>query len=73
MSFLSFGVFQKIPPDQLPTFHEIRALGIKLYKDSGDNPQALAGHASEEMTKNYASGHDEIRWTEVKAELKKTL
>lgn len=46
------------------TFHEIRALGIKLYKDAGINPQQLAGHSSGKMTKNYDSGHDEIRWIE---------
>ncbi len=65
-------IFQKIPANQRPTFHEIRALGIKLYKDSGENPQELAGHASEEMTNNYDSGHDEIRWIKVKANLKTT-
>lgn len=46
------------------TFHEIRALGIKCYKDKGIEPQQLAGHSSEKMTKNYDSGHDEIRWIE---------
>lgn len=44
------------------SFHEIRALGIKRYKDMGINPQKLAGHASEKMTKNYDSDHEEIRW-----------
>lgn len=46
------------------SFHEIRALGIKRYKDAGINPQSLAGHSSEKMTKNYDSGHGEIRWIE---------
>lgn len=46
------------------SFHEIRALGIKLYKDEGLNPQSLAGHSSEKMTKNYDLGHEEIRWIE---------
>jgi len=49
-----------------PTFHEIRALGIKQYKDSGIDPQELAGHSSKKMTNNYDSGHDEIRWVETK-------
>lgn len=52
--------------DSRPTFHEIKALSIKLYKDSGVDPQELAGHSSEKMTKNYDSGHDEIRWIETK-------
>ncbi len=48
------------------SFHEIRALGVKWYKDQGEKPQELAGHASEKMTKNYDSGHSEIRWIEAK-------
>jgi len=47
------------------SFHEIRALGIKLYKDKGIDPQKLAGHSSSKMTKNYDSGHDEIRWIDI--------
>lgn len=66
----NLDIFNDIPIPQRPTFHEIRALGIKLYKDAGANPQGLAGHASEEMTKNYDSGHDEIRWVNVEANLK---
>lgn len=50
-----------------PTFHEIRSLGIKLYRESGIDPQRLAGHASEQMTKNYEAGYEEIRWVEVEA------
>ncbi len=46
------------------SFHEIRALGIKQYKDAGLDPQSLAGHSSAKMTKNYDSGHGDIRWTE---------
>lgn len=57
-------IFESIPRTARPTFHEIRALGIKEYKDKGANPQLLAGHASAKMTKNYDAGHDEIRWIE---------
>jgi len=46
---------------QCPTFHEIIALGIKGIREMGNNPQQLADHASAEMTKNYDSGHDDIR------------
>jgi integrase len=56
-----------------PTFHEIRALGIKLYKDQGADPQQLAGHASSQMTANYDLGHEDIRWIEAKAGLEITL
>lgn len=62
-------IFEGTPEDGRPTFHEIRALGIKLYKDSGINPQQLAGHSTEKMTKNYDSDHEDIRWMEVSAEL----
>lgn len=57
-------VFKSIKREARPTFHEIRALGIKTYKDRGFDPQQLAGHATAKMTKNYDSGHDEIRWIE---------
>jgi len=62
--------FEGIDPKSLPSFHEIRALGIKLYRDQGIEPQKLAGHSTAKMTSNYDSGHDEIRWVEVAAELK---
>ena len=62
------GLFDGTPDSERPTFHEIRALGIKRYRDKGQDPQQLAGHASAKMTSNYDSGHDEIRWIEVSAE-----
>lgn len=63
-------LLEDMPEAERPTFHEIRALGIKLYKDAGIDPQKLAGHASEKMTKNYDSDHSEIRWVETEAGLK---
>ncbi len=62
------GLFDKAPEGERPTFHEIRALGIKNLRDKGADPQKLAGHSSAKMTSNYDSGHDEIRWVEVSAE-----
>ena len=62
----SLDIFERMTMKTRPTFHEIRALGIKQYKDSGIDPQELAGHSSEKMTNNYDSGHDEIRWVETK-------
>jgi integrase len=44
-----------------PTFHEIRSLGIALYRQSGwseERVQALAGHADVEMTRHYMEGHE---------------
>ena len=63
------GLFEGWVKGTQPSFHEIRALGIKLYKDQNIDPQGLAGHASAQMTSNYDSGHDEIRWIEVEASL----
>jgi len=60
--------YKHLQPKERPTFHELRALGIKRYKDKGTDPQALAGHASEQMTKNYDADHDEIRWVEVRTD-----
>lgn len=62
------GLFENVPEEQRPTFHEIRALGIKTYRDNKKNPQQLAGHASEQMTNNYDSDHEDIRWVEVSAD-----
>lgn len=50
-----------------PTFHEIRSLGIALYRRAGwseEQVQALMGHASERMTQAYMAGH-EAPWTDV--------
>lgn len=47
-----------------PTFHEIRALGARLYRDAGIDPQALLGHADAATTRWYLDRH-EVRWTEV--------
>ena len=43
-----------------PGFHEIRALSLHLYKKAGKDGQRIAGHASEEMTKNYQRDHTEV-------------
>jgi integrase len=59
--------FAGIPMAQRPTFHEIRALGQRMYRNGGINPKELGGWASEKMAKNYDSGHDEIRWVEAKS------
>ena len=57
--------YKHLTPAERPTFHELRALGIKRYKDKDIDPQQLAGHASKQMTKNYDADHEDIRWVEV--------
>lgn len=52
-----------------PSWHEIRSLGIALYRERGwtlEQVQALAGHATKAMTEVYAEGH-EAPWTDVSA------
>lgn len=49
-----------MPKAKRPTFHEIRALGGRLYELAGWSKQEiqdLMGHADEEMTEHYLEGH----------------
>jgi len=64
----NLDMFKKMPAEERPTFHEIRALGIKLYEEQGRDAQFLAGHKNRAMTEKYKEGH-EIKWTEVNAGL----
>lgn len=53
--------------ETLPTFHEVRSLGIARYYRMGlSKPQIqlIAGHASIEMTEHYLEGHD-LPWVDV--------
>ncbi|WP_349616966.1 tyrosine-type recombinase/integrase [Azotobacter salinestris] len=50
--------------EEQPGFHEIRALSLHLYKKAGKDGQKIAGHASEEMTKNYQRDHAEVVWSD---------
>lgn len=55
-----------------PTLHEIRSLGMDLYRRAGwtdDQIQALAGHEDVEMTRHYLDGHD-APWIKVRGGLK---
>lgn len=52
------GLFEGIAHP--PSFHEIRSLGIALYRDAGwtkEQVQRLAGHEDVAMTEHYLSGH----------------
>lgn len=64
--------FKGVPRQQLPTFHEIRALGSWLYKQQGfDNEsyiQPLMAHADPKMTQHYQQGHEQ-EWVRVEAGL----
>ncbi|MFC3679610.1 tyrosine-type recombinase/integrase [Bacterioplanoides pacificum] len=60
---------QYLTPAERPSFHELRAYGIKLYQDHKLNSQPLAGHSSERQHKNYDSRHEDIRWVEIDASL----
>jgi integrase len=54
-----------------PTFHELRSLGIALYRQAGwteEQVQALAGHAGVKMTRHYMEGH-EAPWQPVESGL----
>lgn len=66
------GLFDDLPREKRPTFHEVRALGSWLYKKQGfDNEgyvQPLMAHADEKMTEHYQKGHEQ-QWVRVKAEL----
>lgn len=55
-----------LPPENgsPATFHEIRALGARLLRDRGIDPQALLGHIDPQMTRTYLDRH-EVQWVEV--------
>lgn len=65
------GIFNSIPKNQRPTFHEIRSLGSYLYEKDGystEYVQQLMAHGDKKMTEYYQSGH-ETKWVNVNAEL----
>lgn len=63
------GCYAGWSDEEQPGFHEIRALSLHLYKKAGKDGQKIAGHASEEMTKNYQRDHAEIVWSDVVPDL----
>lgn len=62
------GFYRHLDVREQPSFHEIRALGAKLYSNAGIDPQSLLGHTTKKMTDEYLAGH-ENSWTKVKAGL----
>lgn len=63
------GCYSDLKEEEMPGFHEVRALSLHLYKRAGKNGQKIAGHATEGMTKNYEKGHEDVVWSEVEADL----
>lgn len=67
--------YENVPAGECPTFHEIRALGARLYVQQGfeqEYIQGLMGHADVKMTEHYQAGHgdDAVAYMKVKADLK---
>lgn len=54
--------------EEQPGFHEIWALSLHLYKKAGKDGQKIAGHASEDMTKNYQRDHAVV-WSDATPDL----
>ena len=55
------GAYDHLEPNQRPSLHDLRALGIFLYFKAGypiEYIQALAGHATIKMTQHYKDGHE---------------
>jgi integrase len=56
------GYFAHLKPHELPSFHEIRGLGARLFQAHGGEDkeiQAILGHASPEATQVYLEGGKE--------------
>lgn len=68
----STGLFDNMPKNERPTFHEIRALGAWLYEKQGydraEYVQKLMAHADEKMTAHYQAGHEQ-KYVDVRADL----
>ena len=58
------GCYADWKEEEMPGFHEVRALSLHLYKRAGKDGQAIAGHASETMTKNYQKDHADVIWSD---------
>ena len=60
------GLFDHLPTEKRPTFHEIRSLGGHLYLEQGYSKQfvnQLMGHTTIGMTEEYTDRHK--RWQQV--------
>ena len=62
--------FEGWSKEELPTFHEIRALGADLKRKQGwpeDRIQKLMAHSDKEMTAHYLDKH-EMPWTRIEVD-----
>ncbi|WP_353214431.1 tyrosine-type recombinase/integrase [Salinisphaera hydrothermalis] len=69
------GAYNHLPLNQRPTLHELRALGIHLYREAGFEDEyigALSGHAGKKMIDHYAKDHEERKPVFVQAGLSLT-
>ncbi|MHC7757445.1 phage integrase Arm DNA-binding domain-containing protein [Klebsiella pneumoniae] len=57
------GLCDKMPMDERPTFHEIRALAAYLFDQQGIDPQGRMAHSDAKSTKIYTQNH--IDWVVV--------
>ncbi len=66
------GAYDHLPPEQRPSFHDLRALGAWLYEKAGypdEYISLLSGHATEAMLAHYKAGHEKPKPVRVKAGL----
>lgn len=66
------GAYNHLQPEERPTFHDIRALGIWLYEQAGfpdSYISALSGHATTAMLEHYKAGHEAKKPVQVRADL----
>ncbi|BFT29905.1 tyrosine-type recombinase/integrase [Alteromonas sp. D210916BOD_24] len=59
------GLYKHLKKDERPTFHEIRALAAKMFKDKGIKPTARMAHKDEKTTEIYTENH--VEWVRVPA------
>lgn len=63
------GVYAGWTEEEMPGFHEIRALALHLYRQAGKSGREIAGHATESMTRNYQRDHADIAWADAVPDL----
>ena len=65
-------IYNHLTPEERPSFHSLRALGIWLYEQAGYSDayiSALSGHATTTMLEHYKAGHQAPKPEKVKADL----
>lgn len=57
------GCYAGWKEEEMPGFHEVRALSLHLYKRAGKDGQKISGHTTETMTRNYQQVHADAVWS----------